>query len=106
MGIMFFMDISFLIIRKLFFENHLIPISLIQETYSIFHSQVLWDYFRIGGKILFDIIGISFVNSLIFMGDDRHGGTRDLSETSFRLSQSGCRPEGDQKRSLLRNLIF
>ena len=33
------------------------------------------------------------------MGDDRHGGVRDLSETTFRLSQSCCRPEGDQKRS-------
>ena len=86
-----------LVIRELLFENHLIPISLIQETYSIFHSQVLWDYFRIGGKILFDIIGISFVNSLIFMGDDRHGGTRDLSENLFQIEpkrlSTGGRPE-------------
>ena len=42
---------------------------------------------------------ISYMNSWIFMGDDRHGGVRDLSETTFRLSQSCCRPEGDQKRS-------
>ena len=33
------------------------------------------------------------------MGDDRHGGIRDLSETTFRLSQSSCRPEEGQKRS-------
>ena len=39
------------------------------------------------------------MNSWIFMGDDRHGGVRDLSETTFRLSQSCCRPEVDQKRS-------
>ena len=42
---------------------------------------------------------ISYMNSWIFMGDDRHGGVRDLSETTFRLSQSCCRPEGDQKWS-------
>ena len=42
---------------------------------------------------------ISYMNSYIFMGDDRHGGVRDLSETTFRLGQSCCRPEGDQKRS-------
>ena len=82
----------------IFFINTLISLS--QELYKNFLSQMLWNRFHQDRDFVsVDVVNISCMNNWIFMGDDRHGGVRDLSETTFRLSQSCCRPEGHQKRS-------